>query len=230
MAGTGEPGRRAIALLCGLPASGKTTVARNLEERCSGFELRVVTFDSVLEETLEGRPWTPRDWHAARRKMVQVCTELASSLSAQDRVILVEDNFDLQSLRREFYRVSRSCNAGYIAIEVMCSLEECLCRNERRSGVVLDDVIRRMYSRFEHVGVEPWERAHSAQICTEGCSAADAANEISRLIDSSWSAALKLIPSTAAIANPAEEQTPIHTVDLQLRRLVQNTVTQGESA
>jgi len=80
---------------------------------------------------------------------------------------------------------------------------------------------------------EPWERARSAQVCTVGCSAAAAANgkPCSGCLIHRWSAGLKLNPTDGRQPRyPAEEQTPIHTVDLQLRRLVQNTVTEGESA
>jgi len=68
-----------------------------------------------------------------------MCTELASSLSdCRPSQILVADNFDLQSLRRGLLPCLCSRNAGYVAVEVTCSLEERPCRNERRSGVVLD--------------------------------------------------------------------------------------------
>ena len=111
-------GQTVIALLCGLPASGKSTVARQLQERLNDKErLQVVSlvFDDFLHRELGSAAWSPSAWHRARGSFIQTCSLLAnrqrSSTAMRDPqlLLLVEDNFYLGSMRRTFYNIARSC-------------------------------------------------------------------------------------------------------------------------
>lgn len=105
-----------IALLCGLPASGKSTIARCLASQVRESDLRIETviFDDILDRELGDAPWSPAAWHRARLALTEVCRALVArdARPGGRLLVLVEDNFELRSMRRELFDVAQSCKCA----------------------------------------------------------------------------------------------------------------------
>lgn len=154
-----SPGQTLIALMCGLPASGKSTIVRQLCTRFAGSGVRCepIIFDRVLGGELDGAPWSPDAWKAARCTLMKACVDVVQKRSADRLLVMVEDNFHLRSMRREYFKVARACEysrhnrqqflgghdrslpkcalagrVGFMEIELRCSAAECIARNCRR--------------------------------------------------------------------------------------------------
>ena len=113
-----------IVLLCGLPGSGKSTILRELSKRFGDTDVCFLPliFDDLLSAKLRetSSPWSPDAWRHARISLMKRCELLArapltlpesrdSGSKWVRKLILVEDNFQLRSMRRDFYIISRSC-------------------------------------------------------------------------------------------------------------------------
>lgn len=170
-----------VLLLCGLPGAGKSTLARQLRDeqhshRASSFAF--IDYDDIQDSLLLMIDEEEQD----ERKMIQAWRD--SRTSALQRLealltdsttglILLDDNFHLQSMRKQIFQscqshvTSASTNAamptfstshksaqsihfGLIWIDTPVDL--CLERNTQRARRVPDRVIRDMQLKFEAPG------------------------------------------------------------------------------
>ena len=69
----------------------------------------------------------------SRRVMRRVVESLVHG-----RVLLVDDNFELQSVRAKYYKIAKQKGSAYLEIQVTASLSQCLRQNREREKVVDD--------------------------------------------------------------------------------------------
>ena len=128
-----------LLVLCGLPASGKSTLCRAL---CShpALDVRLVSYDdpplphAAAPGAAPPAPWTPARWHAERSASFQAvaaalcaCMQEAAACAAaapppppppRRRLVLVDDNAWLRSMRRPFYALAREAGASYLTLHL----------------------------------------------------------------------------------------------------------------
>lgn len=145
-----------LVLLCGLPSSGKSTVARRIAREATGEwdEVHLVSFDAVYDRLQQVRRThrptaTPADetpaagtdtsaavWHASRAIGFQLVADLvrrlASAATPRRHLVLVDDNFFLRSMRRPFFQLARDERAAFLQIHVTCPVDVCCQRNQQR--------------------------------------------------------------------------------------------------
>lgn len=148
-----------LYILAGLPACGKTTLARSLARRVGAAHLRIDTIEQVLRELcsvdVQGEGY---------RLGYRVAADI---LSAGISVIADSCN-PLESTRREWEQVALDTGAAYVNIEVICSdPREHRHRVETRVSTVPDlrlptwaEVTRREYHdwRVERIVVDTSNR------------------------------------------------------------------------
>ena len=200
-----------VVLLMGLPASGKSSLAKWLVEACCQqsaaegvVEACHIEYDRVEESLLllerhsnsnciknEDDAFSPDVWKHSRSKSLQYLKEQLrkqqqhSTKSAKRRLILMDDNFHLRSMRREVYRICqeivsetnecKSTNTSesddpptttpsiyFVILWLNVPAQQCLERNQKRqrNGIrsVPDNVIQRMSNTLEPPGKETWEQ------------------------------------------------------------------------
>lgn len=111
---------KVVVCMCGLPGAGKSTLASLLLEnlRSTGLPARVVRFDDALDERLLQRGgFNAETWRSARNESFeQLAAALCGSCGCggegahdceRPLVVLVDDNMQLPSMRREVYVVAR---------------------------------------------------------------------------------------------------------------------------
>ena len=123
-------------LICGLPASGKSTLARRLGGRILEFDSIAEKFGSYAE-LIEERELALRHF------------QLLAQLGLYDAIV---DVFNTRELRRNIVSV---LPVKPDIIIVQCPVEECLRRNAARLGsMASNEEILQMHWNFEPVGAD----------------------------------------------------------------------------
>jgi predicted kinase len=169
-----------VALLMGLPASGKSTLAARLVTDCEDNDTHVarVEYDEIEDGLLGELNPSQQDggdsdaharevWKESRQKSLELfqahLADDSSRMTQSKRIILMDDNFHLRSMRREIYRICQEYVKDHDA-KIYFSLlwvdtpqELCLERNPNRPRPVPEDVIHRMSTTLQPPGKENFE-------------------------------------------------------------------------
>lgn len=130
-----------LLLLKGLPASGKTTFAKDLV-RNDGNWIRVNKDD--LRNMLHGGKWSGKH----ERRIVQLERQLVEEALKDGKNVVIDDtNFNLAHERR-YREIAKQYNADFEIKEFNTPLEECIKRDNARPNGVGETVIRRMYNQY----------------------------------------------------------------------------------
>lgn len=138
-----------VVVLVGLPGSGKSTIARQLcETRQSSVHIEYDAVAASLSEVDDLAAW--------RRSRTVALEGLIKYLKESARLVVLDDNFHLRSMRKAIYQICRNHAAigiviyfGVVFIETPVDL--CLDRNAKRGGRnrVADDTITKMSAKLE---------------------------------------------------------------------------------
>ena len=165
-AALGRPGTPCVVVLCGLPGSGKTRLARTLRDRMNANGMSnataVVRFDDAEREQffyddddramkgVEKRPKTfdPEGWKRARKACFEALRAALDDDEEKNAMVILDDTMHYKSMRREAYRYAREFRAAFIVVHVDVDEKECWLRNSRRDD---DDVLKVPRETFERL-------------------------------------------------------------------------------
>ena len=161
-----------LLLFCGLPGSGKSTVA-GLSTASDSPLLRcfatvtVVHIDDIYNTEIpqhgsdanigssvdDAQSWSPASWRRARTAALERVQALLRDPmdSRGPRLILVDDNFYYRSMRRPYYNAARKYGAAYAVLQFVVDVDEAIRRDALRTGIarVGQHVILRMANMME---------------------------------------------------------------------------------
>ena len=161
---------KAICLLVGIPASGKSTFVRSFTEylMSMGSKLHIicVEFDTYLPRDTRCANEESADpefrWRQHRNDLkIKIDTFLTSQLVTGETsecpevsqfivtpcpkdgvsILILDDTFHYRSMRYDFYRFARKYKLGFIQLYFQVSLEETIIRNKQRDNKVPDETI-----------------------------------------------------------------------------------------
>ncbi|KAJ1358502.1 hypothetical protein KIN20_016942 [Parelaphostrongylus tenuis] len=135
----------ALLLIMGLPAAGKSSLSNKLQEALSNS--LVFSYDEI-----NGRWMNNFDAHKSRKSFEQTVRQYLQDNCSDEfnKVVIVDDNFYLQSMRRPFERMATYYGLRYCCVMVSISVEDALERNSQRgSDAVSDETILRMAREME---------------------------------------------------------------------------------
>jgi len=160
---------------CGLPGSGKTTIARGVLERIkqrreSKLNVKLVSMDSIRKKIFPEPTYSDQERDAAYRSFV-----LIGSLLSTSGVSVLLDGVGHRKVWRDLAR--QEC-PKFIEVYVKCPIEICIHRETNRAGAS-DGVRRKLYvdalerlrsgKKIEGLGKvpgvdEPFEESESPEI------------------------------------------------------------------
>lgn len=130
-----------LLLLKGLPASGKTTFAKELV-RSDGNWIRVNKDD--LRNMLNGGKWA-----SSREKKTVACERWIVELLLDWKKNVVVDDTNLNPTHERYFKgMAGSHNADFEVKMFDTPLEECIKRDNARPNGVGETVIRKMYNQY----------------------------------------------------------------------------------
>jgi tRNA uridine 5-carbamoylmethylation protein Kti12 len=156
-----------VILFGGLPASGKSTLARRLvkeyEGRVNHLEYDALEDSIVAQQTEEERR---EAWNEARQVAIQQLEDHFTNndeATADDdvarRLILMDDNFHLRGMRKQIHRIllnHKPVNFGIIWMQT--PMQTCLERNRQRERQIPVHVFEKMSQAMEPPRIA-WENS-----------------------------------------------------------------------
>lgn len=132
-----------LAIMCGLPRSGKSTYAARLRE---GQGWTVICPDEV-RYALHGRPY----FQEAEPFVWAMCETMARALLRNNHKVLIDATNTTKKRRAPWLRIAREFDINPLAFVMLTSPEECHRRNKDNLPSLPNDVIERMADQFEHI-------------------------------------------------------------------------------
>ncbi|MHA1711459.1 MAG: AAA family ATPase [Candidatus Freyarchaeota archaeon] len=154
----GQP-RKFLVVMCGLPASGKTTLATRialLMEK-AGIPTVVLGSDNVRSMM----PIYREKFDPAREPLVRDATLHLAEYFLRRGVSVVNDDMNYySSMRHDMVELARRTGAIHAIIHVEASLEDALKWNEARGSPIPPEVIASVNEKFEEPGKRyRWDRS-----------------------------------------------------------------------
>ncbi|KAF0975108.1 hypothetical protein FDP41_005861 [Naegleria fowleri] len=149
-----------MCLLYGLPASGKSSVSKLLEQKLRNLNFRVEVFEydqvlmnyQVQKNVLDfsSELWKESRLIIEKQTIELVENYLESSQEAEKAlVIILDDNFYYKSMRHDFVQICRNFSLSHVQILLKCPVDVCVERDKLRTISVGEAVIREMSQKFE---------------------------------------------------------------------------------
>jgi predicted kinase len=145
-------GRRALVALAGLPAAGKSHLARLLAERLGGV---VVSSDGLRRRLFIAPSYARQE----TRAIFAVAHAIVRGLLRDGHVVIFDATNLRESDRRPLYRVAEQAGAAFLLVRVIAPEDEIYARLERRraQGPPADasEADRRVYEALRERYEEP---------------------------------------------------------------------------
>jgi adenylylsulfate kinase len=140
--------------LTGLPASGKTAIARVLKDRLaqSGFQVEVLESDSVREVLTPAPTYSPEE----RNMFYRALAFCGARLAAHGVPVI----FDATANRQAYRDLARSLIPGFIEVAVVCPMD--ICRQRDYKGTYQKGLAKQ--SATVPGLQEPYEAPRSADV------------------------------------------------------------------
>lgn len=207
---------RFLLVLCGLPASGKTTLAEQIRKSLKPrSKVEIVSTDQWRDRDYYER-FTPEKEHAVRRTALETTMNI---LSRGTSVIHDDTNY-YSSMRHELYAIAKESQCAFAVVHVCTPLEVVLRWNQSRANPIPEKVILKIARNFELPGTKyEWDRA-VAVVDLSRTTAEEAALEVAKIIR-----ALKTAPEETREGHEPQ----VDTLDTATRQAVASFLNEFES-
>ncbi len=143
-----------LLALCGIPASGKTTLARAIQKKF-GKGVVIVSTDRWRDAEYYAE-FTPEKEQVVRERALQETRELIS----RGLSVIHDDTNYYQSMRHDLYEIAKDRECIFAVIHVNTSLKTALQWNREREMQIPEEVIERINHRLDIPGKKYlWDRA-----------------------------------------------------------------------
>jgi predicted kinase len=139
--------------MSGLPATGKSTIARMLAREIGAVHLRIDVIEhAVVESGLAGHPLGPAGY--------LIGYALAGDYLRQGLAVVADSVSPLAVTRDAWLAVARACSSEYLEVEAVCSDP---AEHQRRAVTRTSDIPGFQLPTWQEITsreYEPWDRDH----------------------------------------------------------------------
>ena len=139
-----------LYLVCGLPGTGKSTVARELERLTGGVVLRT---DEIRKRILSDPKYTPEE----KQKVYDALFRTAESLLRMGKDVILDATFYKRGNREDAKKLAENAGEEVLIIEVTCDEKYVFSRLKNRKGGLSDadyGVYKKIRSEWEPIREE----------------------------------------------------------------------------
>ncbi|NVM53044.1 MAG: AAA family ATPase [Candidatus Helarchaeota archaeon] len=152
-----KKGYKSLITLMGLPSSGKSTIARMLAKELtdkSGILTVVIGTDDIRKII----PSQLEEFDPDIEPIIKKLTLNNVQFCLNNNFIVINDDMNYyKSMRHELKQIAEETQAHFILIHIQISLETALEWNKKRGLPVPQEVIKRVYHRFDPPGDYKWD-------------------------------------------------------------------------
>ncbi|MFW9918755.1 MAG: AAA family ATPase [Candidatus Thorarchaeota archaeon] len=139
---------RYLLVLCGIPASGKTTLAMKLQELlATKGEIRLVSTDRWRDRAYY-EDFTPEKENEVREQAIEETRDYL----AQGFSVIHDDTNYYASMRHELYILAMENEYSFGIIHIETPLEIAMEWNKQRENPLSEDIIMKIHERFDIPG------------------------------------------------------------------------------
>ncbi|TFG25829.1 MAG: adenylyl-sulfate kinase [Promethearchaeota archaeon] len=143
-----------LIILAGFPASGKSTLAKELKliiEKCSVRSVKIVDPDLIRSEI------APRFDFKLEQKVRKRHLELIE-ISLSNGIIPISDDLNYySSMRHQLKEIAERLNKKFFIIHVSTPFETCLSWNNVRGNPIPNSVIKKIHKKFDYFHRYQWD-------------------------------------------------------------------------
>lgn len=190
----------ALVVMCGLPASGKTTFARLLEQSLLHDARTVVivtdggnALDDTAVTSAPARSVMYATSAAEKKTRAELRTRTLRALQP-DRVVVCDSLNYIKGFRYELYCAAREAGAAYCVVWTTSTVDECIRRDTTRVEGYGEKLVKELSMRFEAPrGQNRWDSPlHEVDAFSE-----DANTQAERVVASVRPGSKQLVPTVA---------------------------------
>lgn len=116
-----------LIIICGLQGTGKTTVAKKIEEMTNAILLRT---DVIRQKMFEDPKYTEEE----KQKVYNEMFSRARNLLSEDKNVIMDATFSKRKNRKEANKIAEEHDSNFKIIKVVCPPKLVKGRMEKRSG------------------------------------------------------------------------------------------------
>jgi predicted kinase len=162
-----------LIIFGGLPASGKTTIAKDLARQLGATYLRIDTIEQALRES----PTASQPINEGYR----VAYAVAEDNLRQGRIVIADSVNPIQLSRDAWIGVAHRAHARAVEVEVICSDPQLHRQRVETRSVDIPGLSLPTWEKVISREYEPWERDHIV-IDTAGRSVAESVADLRRAL------------------------------------------------
>ncbi|ACV25342.1 L-seryl-tRNA(Sec) kinase [Methanocaldococcus fervens] len=205
-----------LIILTGLPGAGKSTFSKNLAKILSKNNIDVIVLGSDLIR--ESFPI----WKEKYEEFIRKATYSLIDNALKDYWVIVDDTNYYNSMRRDLINIAKKYNKNYAIIYLKAPLDVLIERNIMRGEKIPNEVIKKMYEKFDEPGKKyKWDEPFLTIDTTKDI---DFGNITKKLIEKS-----KEIPEYyIEEENKNKEDNIFDKIDKETRKIIGNYIKSGK--
>lgn len=222
--------RTLLLVLCGLPAAGKSHLARLLQQSAaaldSAVKVEVVSFDAFLPPS-EPDAFDVSAWHRSRKAAFQAVEVLLHEEVRENRVVVVDDNMQYKSMRKKCVQLAQQATlpTSVCVVYVHVDVDEAVRRNGQRGEEerVPEASIRRLAAQMEVPEADDGLGLHVVRV-DGGQWREEVPQELVLAVREAWKRPVRVPEEVDEEAVQRERERllldAVHSLDLRLRKAV----------
>ena len=140
-----------LIIFSGIPASGKSTFANEIKKQLE--KTRDVVVEIIDSDEIRRKVYTSSGFDPSMELFIKDQSLYRTDKYLKQGYHVISDDLNYyQSMRHELKEIARENQTVYLIIYFEISLEQAIKRNEKRGSPIPQEVIERIYEKFDEPG------------------------------------------------------------------------------